>query len=400
MKLKPINQQVVVIVGANSGIGRITAKRFAERGARVVAAGRALPALESLVSEIVESGGQAIAAPVEVTDFNQMTALADRAVHMFGRIDSWVNVAAVALYARFEDTRPEEFKRVIDVNLLGQVYGAMAALPHLKRTGRGALIHVTSVEAKRGVPYHSAYASSKHGVNGFLDALRLELQHDGLPISVTNVMPGSINTPFFDKAMTKIGVQPRPLPPVYEPELVADAILHAAENPTRDLPVGGSSFMLNVTQRISPKLGDAFMRRTAFKGQHTDIPKPANAPSNLWEHLPGYDKVKGSFGQETIPSPVTQARLSPVVRLVGAASLLTAGIVLAARSLRPTPRKLAIPVIGALLSKPQTRRATLRTAGKTASKTVRKTARSAARNISDKVSSRNNNGIKRVLPTS
>ncbi|NJR51216.1 MAG: SDR family NAD(P)-dependent oxidoreductase [Leptolyngbyaceae cyanobacterium CSU_1_3] len=196
MNLKPISQQVVAVVGASSGIGRDTALQFAEKGAKVIVAARSKAGLATLVEEIGQQGGDAIAIPADVSDFNQVNAIADRAIEQFGRLDTWVHLAATSIFAPFDQVTPEEFKRVIEVNLLGQVYGAMAALPHLKREGGGALIHISSMEARRSLPYQSAYSSSKHGITGFLDALRLELKHEGYPISVTNIMPGVINTPF------------------------------------------------------------------------------------------------------------------------------------------------------------------------------------------------------------
>src|SRR3712207_2602306 len=164
MQLKPVEEQVVVLMGASSGIGRETALRFAKRGAKVVVSARSEQGLDSLVDEIRRGGGGGLAVPAEVTDFEQVKAVADRAVEEYGRLDTWVHLAAVGLFATFEQTTPEEFERVINVNLMGQVYGAMAALPHLKREGRGALIHISSVEAKRSLPFHSAYAASKHGI--------------------------------------------------------------------------------------------------------------------------------------------------------------------------------------------------------------------------------------------
>jgi NAD(P)-dependent dehydrogenase (short-subunit alcohol dehydrogenase family) len=156
LNLKPIQEQVVVIVGANSGIGRETALQFAERGAKVVIAGRSLPALTELVNEIQSRGGEATSYTADVSQYEQMQALADYAVERYGRIDTWVHAAAVSIYAPFQETRPEEFRQVIEVNLIGQAFGAMAALPHLKRAGGGALIHIGSVESKRSFPLHSA----------------------------------------------------------------------------------------------------------------------------------------------------------------------------------------------------------------------------------------------------
>jgi NAD(P)-dependent dehydrogenase (short-subunit alcohol dehydrogenase family) len=299
LNLKPIHEQVVVVVGANSGIGRETAWQFAERGAKVVAAGRSLPALAGLVNEIQSRGGEATAEAVDVTRYEQVWALAERVVERYGRIDTWVHAAAVSIYAPFQETRPEEFRQVIEVNLVGQAYGAMAALPHLKRAGGGALIHIGSVESKRAFPLHSAYSASKHGMIGFLDALRAELMHDGTPVSVTTILPAGINTPFFDKSLTRLGVKPRPSPPVYEPKLVADAILYAAEHPVREIYVGGAGRSIAWLNRLSPVLMDWLLSRFSYRPQLTDQPKSDQAPNNLYEHMEGQDQVQGTFGDET-----------------------------------------------------------------------------------------------------
>ncbi len=204
IQLKPINEQVVIVCGASSGIGRETALRFAREGARVVAAARSEPGLTSLVEEIRGAGGEAMAIPCDVADFAQVKAVADGAVAAYGRLDTWVHCAAVIVIGEFEKTTPEEFKRVVEVDLVGQAYGAMAALPYLKREGRGALIHISSIEAKRAFPLHSAYTAAKHGVHGMLESLRVELAHEGTPISITEIMPATINTPLFTKAKNKM----------------------------------------------------------------------------------------------------------------------------------------------------------------------------------------------------
>lgn len=298
MQLKPINQQVVAVVGASSGIGRVAALQFANRGAKVVVAARSQPGLESLVEEIRSLGGDATAVVADVSDFEQVTKIAQTAVDTYGRLDTWVHNAAIELYAAFAVTTPEEFKRIIEVNLLGQAYGAMAALPHIKRTGRGALIHVSSIEAKRSIPLQSAYAASKHGVDGFLEALRVELKHEKLDISVTNIMPAGINTPLFNKARTKLGVKPMPTPPIYQPSLVAKAIVEAAERPKRDVVVGDVGKVLLFLQRIAPSLVDAYLLRTGFDSQYTNEPKSENTPDNLFEPVTGYDTIEGDFSNQ------------------------------------------------------------------------------------------------------
>ena len=333
MHLKSIEQQVVVIVGASSGIGRETARRFAQRGAKLVVSARSQPGLASLVAEIQGQGGVASAIPADVAEFAQVKTIADRAIEAYGRLDTWVHLAAVSIYAPFEQTTPEEFRRVIDVNLLGQVYGAMAALPHLRREGRGALIHVSSVEARRALPLQSAYAASKHGMEGFLEALRLELQHEGVPISVTNILPASINTPFFNKARTKLGVKPAGMPPIYQPSLVAESILYAAEHPTRDLIVGGAGQAILLLQRLSPRLADAYLRRTGFARQRTREPKAADAPDNLFHPLPGEERIEGDFGDQAhTRSASTWLARHPGVKRAVVGAIAGAVVLLAARA--------------------------------------------------------------------
>jgi NAD(P)-dependent dehydrogenase (short-subunit alcohol dehydrogenase family) len=296
MQLKPVEEQVVALMGASSGIGRESALRFARRGAKVVVSARGEEGLASLVREIRTEGGEATAVVADTSDFEQVKAVADRAVEGYGRLDTWVHLAAVGLFATFEQTTPEEFARVIDVNLMGQVYGAMAALPHLKREGRGALIHVSSVEAKRSFPFHSAYGASKHGMDGFLEALRVELKHEGWPISVTQVLPGTINTPFFDKGRSKLGVKAVGIPPIYEPETVANIILHAAENPARDLVSGGAARALILNQRLSPRMLDAILTtRAGFSPQKTEEPRSEADLDNLYAPIRGHDTARNGF---------------------------------------------------------------------------------------------------------
>jgi NAD(P)-dependent dehydrogenase (short-subunit alcohol dehydrogenase family) len=301
-------------MGASSGIGRVSALRFARKGARVVVSARGEEGLGSLVEEIRDEGGEAIAVPADTSDFEQVKAVADRAVEEYGRLDTWVHLAAVGLFATFEQTTPEEFARIIDVNLMGQVYGAMAALPHIKREGRGALIHISSVEAKRSFPFHSAYGASKHGIDGFLEAVRVELKHEGWPISVTQVMPGTINTPFFDKGRSKIGVKAVGIPPIYEPETVANIILYAAENPARDLVSGGAAQALIINQRLSPRMLDAVLAtRAGFGPQKTEEPRSEDDPDNLYGPIRGHDTAKNGF-RALSRSLYNWLQMHPVVR--------------------------------------------------------------------------------------
>lgn len=324
MKRKPINQQVVVIAGAASGIGRETARQFAERGARVVAADIDSQGLQSLTNEIAGSGGTLVPVVADVAKFAQMRAVADRTVREFGRLDTWIHVAATSVWANFTDTTPDEFQRVVDVDLMGQVYGAKAALPHLIASGDGGLIHVSSIEARRALPYHTSYGAAKHGIHGFLEALRLELQHQGLPVSVTEIEPSTINTPFFDKAVTRLGVKPQGPPPFYDPSIVVNAILSVAERPQREIIVGGAGKLMVATQRLSPRLMDAILLRVAFSVQKTDEPRSAHAPNDLFGPANAYNRVRGDLGRLTIQHSIsTWLDLHPTVK---ALSIVSAGV--------------------------------------------------------------------------
>lgn len=313
-QLKPINQQVVAVVGASSGIGRDTALRFAKQGAKVVVSARSQSGLESLVDEIRSLGGEATYIVADVSDFEQVKAIADKTVEVYGRLDTWVHSSATGVFAPFDNISPEEFKRVIDVTLMGQVYGAMAALPHLKREGRGALIHVSSMEGRRALPLQSPYSTAKHGLEGFLEALRVELKHEGLPISVTSIKPAVINTPFYNNGRTKLGVKPTGIPPYYQPSLVTDAIVYVAEHPTRDFIVGDVGRVLDVLQRLSPGLVDNILLLVGFPLQRTTEPKSEDAPDNLYEPVPDHDHVEGDFGNLVIPSLTDWFEMNPPIK--------------------------------------------------------------------------------------
>ncbi len=285
MKLKRLRDQVVVVMGAATGIGRFTALELAHRGASVVVAAPDGPSIEALAAEIQGDGGKALAVVADISkpeDVNRVAAAAES----LGGLDTWINVAAVSEYAPFEQVTPEEWQRIVAVNLLGYAYGARAALPLLRQRGGGAIINISSVEGRVSLPLHSAYAASKHGIIGMADALRLELEHDKVPISVTTIMPASINTPFFEHAASKLGVKPRPYPPVYQPEAVVGAILYAAEHPMRDMVVGGAGRLMIALRTLAPGLSDWLLSRTGYPLQATKQPRAvegvaatASAPS-------------------------------------------------------------------------------------------------------------------------
>ena len=312
IKLKPINEQVVVVFGASSGIGRQAALDFARRGAKVVVAARSETGLQSLVAEIERSGGEAYYLIADAADFAQVKAVADGTIEKFGRLDTWVHSAAAFLFGTVEKSEPEEYERLIQVNLLGQIYGAKAALPYLKENG-GALIHLSSVEAIRTAPFQSAYGASKHGIHGFLQVLRVELAHDEIPVSVTEIQPAAINTPIYEKGRNNMDFKMRPVPPLYHPQIVADAILFAATNPVRELVAGGFGLGVVYAERFAPKVADFFSETVGFIGQNGGAKdSPEQFEDNLFAPIAGYDTVEGNFSGEQLKSdPVTWLATHP-----------------------------------------------------------------------------------------
>lgn len=291
---EPVSRQVIVITGASSGIGLATARMAADRGAKVVLAARNAIDLERAAAEIRRDGGDAVAVPTDVTDPEQVKELGRRAVAEYGRVDAWVSNAGVSAYATFREQPIEDMRRIVEVIFWGNVHGAKVALPLLENTA-GALICVGSALSDRGVPLQGAYCAAKHALKGWTESLRTELQHEGSKVRVTLVHPSSINTPLFNKAKTQLGVMPQPIPPVYEPELAAEAILRAAEGNERDVFVGGAGKALEVAERLSPKLVDLQQRRSGFAKQKTNWSKGPDAPHNLYAPVESDGGVRGDF---------------------------------------------------------------------------------------------------------
>ena len=321
LTLKPLDEQVIVITGASSGIGLVTAKNAARRGACVVLAARNEKDLRDATEAIRRDGGRAVYAAADVADAGQVDRVADTALREFGRIDTWVNNAAVSMYGRIMDLSIDDMRRQMDVNCWGQVYGSRTAVQHLRREG-GALINVGSALSDRAIPLQGGYCAAKHALKAFTDALRMELEEQGIPIAVTLVKPASIDTPFFEKARTYLGVEPQPVPPVYAPEVVSDVILHAAQYPLRELIAGGSGAKLSAA-RFAPRLADVYMERWTFDSQGTD--KPVNGRAdNLYEPVPadGGERGRNWRGHTRQSSIYTRAALHPRVAAAVIATLV------------------------------------------------------------------------------
>jgi NAD(P)-dependent dehydrogenase (short-subunit alcohol dehydrogenase family) len=336
LRLKPISEQVIVITGASSGIGLVTAQEAARAGACVVLAARNEADLRQAVDDIRAAGGRAIHVVADVADPDQVASIAHAAIGEFGRIDTWVNNAAVSVYGPIMDLSIDEMRRQFDVNYWGQVYGCRTAVPHLRRDG-GAIINVGSALCDRAIPLQGNYCAGKHALRGFTDTLRMELEAEGAPIAVTLVKPASIDTPFFEKARTHLGVEPQPVPPVYAPEIVARAILRCAVRPKRDVIVGGSGKILSAANMV-PRIADRYMERHLFEAQQTDIPVARVRPDNLFEAMEhdGGERGRTWRGRTKGTSVYTAAALRP---RLAAATLVGLALVMAATSHWLPPRQ-------------------------------------------------------------
>jgi NAD(P)-dependent dehydrogenase (short-subunit alcohol dehydrogenase family) len=330
-RLKPIPNQVIVITGASSGIGLATAKAAAAHGAKVVLTARSEDALNKAVQEIAAASGQAIAVAADVGRRADLQRVADRAVERFGRIDTWVNNAGVGIWGRIEEVSEEDMRRLFETNFWGQVYGSLVALPHLKRNG-GALINVGSMVSDRAVPLQGIYSASKHALKGFTDALRMELEEEGAPVSVTLIKPGSIGTPMPQHVKNYTNSEPKFPPPVY-----------AAAHPTRDAFVGGAARGISTLSQVAPRLVDWVSERTAFQAQLG--PKPPSPGDNLYQGR-AEARVRGDHQGSTVrPSLYTRAALHPGVTtvltglaLAGVAQLVMSRRADGARERASTPR--------------------------------------------------------------
>ena len=294
--MAPLKEQVVVITGASSGIGRETALQLADQGTSVVLAARNGEALQVVAEQVRERGGTPLVVVTDVALWEQVERLASEAATRFGRIDTWVNNAGISEYATIDDIPIAEMERIIQVNLLGTMYGVKAALPVMKRQSSGTIINVGSGLGVRSIPLQGTYCTSKSAIKGFTEALRMELAHDSPNIHATLILPAAINTPFYKSARSRMGVLPRPMPPLYEPRAVAEAIVFAAEHPRRDVYVGSVSKSLAVLESLAPTVTDMVMSRALYPMQQQRDEPGDNAPDNMDAPIPGPGRVSDDWG--------------------------------------------------------------------------------------------------------
>ena len=328
---KPLSEQVLVVVGASSGVGRAVARAAGARGAKVVVAARSREALAAAAREVEGLGGEALAVTADVASDEDVGALVERTLERFGRVDSVVASAFVSVYAEIERLEIAELARVLDVNFLGRARIFRAVLPAL-RESRGTFVDVNSALAYRGIPLQAAYAASKAAGRAYFEAARVELAKARAGVDVCVLLPGAINTPHFERVRQKTGKQPRPVPPIYQPEVVAGAVLRCCERPSREPVVTWGGQKLLWGQKAAPRALDVFLRATGWSSQTTGEPKAVDAPDNLFQTLPGDAGAHGRFDENARSSSMWVALR--FARGKAAAGVLAAGATLATMGLR------------------------------------------------------------------
>lgn len=325
VKLNSIDKQVIVITGATSGIGLTTARIAALRGAKVVLAARNEDALRELKDEIESKGGTACYVAADVGSEGEAKKIAAEALNQFGTFDTWVNNAGVSIYGKLLDIETEDFKRLFDTNFWGVVYGSLTAARNLRITG-GALINIGSTLSDRAIPIQGMYCASKHAVKAFTDSLRMELEAEGAPVSVTLIKPSAIDTPYKQHARNYLESEPQNPPPVYSPDTVAETILYCAQNPVRDVFVGAGGKMLSMMDNYAPRLADIYMENMMIEGQKSEKP-PEHQLESLYESNDSSLSERGDYDGHVAESSIyTTASLHPGLFASTAALALGAGL--------------------------------------------------------------------------
>lgn len=323
--------EVVVVTGASAGVGRAVVRRFATAGAHVALLARGRDGLEAARGEVEAAGGRALVLPTDVSIWEQVDRAASRAEEEFGPIDVWINNAMVSVFSPVIEMEPEEYRRVTEVTYLGVVHGTLAALRRMRPRNRGSIVQVGSALSYRGIPLQSAYCAAKHAIQGFMDSLRSELIHDRSSVKLSSVHLPALNTPHFGWVKSRLPNKPQPVPPIYQPEIAAEAIFWAAHNDRRELWVGMPTVQAILGNRIAPGLLDRYLAANGMESQQTAEPDDPSRPSNLWEPVPGDHGAHGAFdGRASDFSPQAWAATHRGVTLgmvLAAAAAIAAGAI-------------------------------------------------------------------------
>jgi len=329
--------KVVVVTGASAGVGRAVVREFARQGAHIGLIARGRERLEAAKRDVEELGGKALVLPVDVADARQVEDAAERTEREFGPIDIWINDAMTTIFAPFLEITPEEFKRATEVTYLGQVYGTMAALKRMRSRNCGTIVQVGSALAYRSIPLQSAYCGAKHAIVGFTDSIRSELLHDQSNVHITAVMLPAMNTPQFSWCRTRLPRHPQPVPPIYQPEVAARAIVWAAQHKRREVYVGWPTVEAIYGQEVAPSFADHYLARHGFDSQQTSQPVSPDRPDNLFEPVQGEYAAHGIFDNRascySVQSSLNLALINLTAHrgLVALAGLALTGLLLGLR---------------------------------------------------------------------
>jgi NAD(P)-dependent dehydrogenase (short-subunit alcohol dehydrogenase family) len=315
----PQKRDVVVLTGASGGVGRATARRFAADGARIGLIARGRSGLEATAREVEQAGGEALVLPLDVSDHEQVEAAAQSVEDAFGPIEIWVNDAMVTVYAEFLDIEPEEFKRATEVTYLGMVWGTRAALKRMLPRDRGSIVQVCSAMSYRGIPLQSPYCGAKAACKGFTESILTELIHHKSKVRVSMIQLPGLNTPQFTWGRTKLPKQTMPVPPIYQPEVAADAIHHAAHHKRRQIYVGYPTVMNILGERVAPWFLDRYLAKVGYTKQMTEHDLDPRGHDNLFEPV---DEDRGAHG----PFDEQAHSVSPQYELAKRRGLVLAGL--------------------------------------------------------------------------
>ncbi|OAP41607.1 short-chain dehydrogenase [Sinorhizobium glycinis] len=320
-----LSGRTVAVTGASAGVGRATAVALAERGAKVCLIARKSQGLLDATAEAQSRGAKAIAVAADVADASAVFAAADECERRLGPIDIWINNAMATVFSPVAEISAEEVRRVTEVTYLGYVHGTMAALGVTRPRNRGVIVQVGSALAYRGIPLQAAYCGAKHAIRGFTDSLRAELIHEGSKIALTAVHLPAVNTPQFDWARAHVDRQPRPVAPVYRPEVAAAAIVRAALHPKREYWLGNRTSLIILGNIVAPSMLDRLLARTAIEAQQTDQPANPGRRDNLFAPVGGLHRIDGTFGSEAgADATAVSEPLARIAAVIGGALIAAA----------------------------------------------------------------------------